>query len=245
MKRAIWITLLAVLAFAAIIIIRLPASWVLPAPPSAVACIEVDGTVWSGTCTGLTDHGQSIGDLSWQMHAVRLLAGKLNANVLLTRPSANVRAVVEVGLDKNVVARDVQADLSLDPTLLPQLPPDLRGTVHAEIALLVLDGRVIKTLQGQIEAHNLEVGTGGGSQPLGSYSLTFPGGSGDPVGRLRDLGGPLAVEGSLRLTPEPGFDLQSLVAARPDAPEGLQREIQFLGSPDAQGRRPFAFAASF
>ena len=85
------------------------------------------------------------------------------------------------------------------------------------------------------------------AQRRGSYSLTFPPSTGgDPVGQLRDLGGgPLAVEGTLRLTPEPGFDLEGLVKARPTASADLAKDIQFLGSPDAQGRRPFSLAGTF
>jgi len=45
--------------------------------------------------------------------------------------------------------------------------------------------------------------------------VTFPGGPGEPTGKLRDLNGPLAVEGTLRLTRQPGFELEGLVAARP------------------------------
>jgi len=65
------------------------------------------------------------------------------------------------------------------------------------------------------------------------------------VGQLRDLGGPLAVEGSVRLLPGPGFELQGLVAPRPTASQKLADEIRYLGSPDAQGRRPFMLEMSF
>jgi hypothetical protein len=47
------------------------------------------------------------------------------------------------------------------------------------------------------------------------------------------------------LTPEPGFDLQGLVAARPSASADLVQNLRFLGSPDAQGRRQFSLESSF
>jgi len=245
MKRAIWITLLAVVAFGVIVLARLPASWVIPSPPANVSCAAVDGSIWSGTCAGLTVQGTSVGDVVWELHPSRLLAGKLSAHVVLMRPSASARADVEVGLDKSITARNVQADLPLDPALIPQLPRTLRGSsAHADLAFARIEKGIVKQLQGKIEAYDLEERSGNVTK-LGSYSLTFPGGSGDPTGQLRDLGGPLAVEGTLRLTPEPGFDLQGLVTPRRDAPPELASEIQFLGSPDAQGRRPFALAATF
>ena len=66
-----------------------------------------------------------------------------------------------------------------------------------------------------------------------------------PVGQVRDLGGPLSVEGTLKLTGGGGFDMQALVAARPEATPELTNNIKFLGSPDASGRRQFAMSGSF
>src|SRR5262249_49011279 len=161
------------------------------------------GTVWSGTCTGLSVQQQPVGDLSWEVHAARLLAGKLNADVVLTRPTATASGNIEVGFDKSIAARDVKTNLPLDKELLDNLPPNLRGIrgkVHAELAHVRIAGRVITALQGVVEVHDLTYAEGTNVERWGSYSLTFPPSPGrDLVGQLRDLGsGPLAVEGSLR-----------------------------------------------
>ena len=250
MKRTVWLIIFGVLVFAGIVVTRLPASWVLPGPDSGVTCADADGTIWNGTCTGLTVQQQHIGDLSWEVHAMRLLAGKVNVDVVVTRPTGTVSGNVESGLDKKVTARNIQADLPLDAELTSGLPPDfqgLRGKLHAQIAYLRVDGQAIGAIEGVIEAHDLTNNQGATAQPWGSYSLTFPPPTtGAPLGQIKDLGGgPLIVEGTLRLTPEPGFDVQGLVTARPTAPAELAQEIQYLGSPDAQGRRPFALAATF
>src|SRR5882724_7265479 len=251
MKRTIWLILFGVLVFAGFVVARLPASWVLPGPQSGIACSDVEGTIWNGTCTGLTVQRQPIGDLSWELHAARLLAGKLNADVVVIRPTGTLQGNVEAGLDKKIIARNVKADLPLDRELVAAaFPPNfqsLRGKIHAELAQLRIEDQVLKAIEGVVEARDLTDGEGDNAQRWGSYSLTFPPPTArDPVGQLRDLGGgPLAVEGSLRLTPEPGFDLEGLVSARPTAPPDLVKDLQFLGSPDAQGRRPFSLAATF
>lgn len=246
MRRTVWLVLIGLLAFLGFVIARLPARWIAPGPKAPVSCTDIDGTLWSGTCTGLTAYRQSYGDLSWELHPLRLLAGKLSVSVVLVRGTGSAQGLVDAGFGRRVTARNLVADLPLDPTLLPQLPGDLRGTVHADLPLLVLHGEQVQALQGRIEVHDLIQGAGTAAQPLGSYSLEFPpGADGPPVGHLRDLGGPLSVDGSLRLTPEPGVSVEGLVAARPTAAAELQQEIQFLGSPDAQGRRLFSFAATF
>jgi len=201
-KRAVWIALLAAVAFVVIVLARMPAAWVLPARGPQWACGSIDGSLWSGTCAGLTLFGQRL------------------------------------------IARNLVADLPLDPALLPSVPAGLHGRAHAELALAEVQRGVIRQLQGRIEARNLEERSGNNTA-LGSYAVSFPGGSGDLVGTLRDLEGPLALEGTLRLTPAPGFELEGVIAARRDAPPELVNSLRFLGSPDATGRRPFAMSGTF
>ena len=246
MKRTILLIACVVLVFAGFVIARLPASWVMPDPKSGMACSEVDGSVWNGTCTGLTVQQQPVGDLTWEVHAMRLFAGKINADVVVTRPTGSIHGNVESGFDKKIVARDLLVDLPVDQELASAFPPNLRslrGKIHAQLAYLRVDGQIIRAIEGIVEVHDLS----DGDQKWGSYSVTFPPPtSGVPVGQLKDLGsGPLAVEGSLKLTPAPGFDLQGLVAARPSASADLVQNLRFLGSPDAQGRRQFSLESSF
>ena len=248
MRRGVLITVLAVVAFAVIVVARLPASWVVPAPPSAVSCATVDGSIWSGTCGGLVVQGAALGDLVWDIHALRLLTGKLSANIVLTRPTGTVRGDFDVGIDKSLTARNVLADLPLDQDVMSLMPINLRtvhGTAHADIAFAHVVKKIVTQLQGHIELHDLE-DHGRDVLPLGNYSLTFPGGSGDPTGQLQDIGGPLAVQGTVRLTQDmPGFELQGYITPRADAAPALLNQLQYLGSPDAQGRRQFGTTVTF
>jgi general secretion pathway protein N len=238
-----------VVAFAVIVIARLPASWVVPAPPSPVACGAVDGSIWSGTCTALTVQGSAIGDVTWSVHALRLFTGKLSANISLLRPTGSVQGDFEVGFDKSITARNVTAQLPLDESvraLLPRGLQTLRGSANANIASAHIVHNIVTRIQGTIEVHNLE-DRDREVMPLGNYSLTFPGtGSGDPTGQLKDLGGPLAVEGTIRLMQDkPGFDLEGYVTPRADATPALLNQLQYLGSPDSQGRRQFGSQVTF
>jgi general secretion pathway protein N len=245
-KRTVWLIVFGVLVFAGIIVARLPASWVMPGPKSGIACVEVDGSIWSGACMGLTYQQQPVGDLSWELHAMRLLAAKINADIEVTRPKGSIKANVETGLNKKIEARDLLVDMPIDAALAAALPPNfrgLRGKINAQLPFVRIEGQVVKAIQGNVEIDDLTDGT----QQWGSYVVEFPPPTaGVPVGQLRDLGsGPLAVEGSLKLTPAPGFDLEGLVAARPSAPADLVQNLRFLGSPDAQGRRPFSLESDF
>lgn len=242
MKRAIGIALLAALAFGIIFIARMPADWVIPTG-QAQGCASVEGSLWSGGCAGLVVSGTAVGDLGWQLLPLRLLAGKLAAHVNLTHGAANASADVELGFGGNVTARNLVADLPLDPALVPGIPANLHGRAHLDFARAELRHGVITRLEGRIEARDLEERSGGNT-PLGSYLVTFAGGSGEPTGKLHDVDGPLALEGTLRLTSAPGFELEGLIAPRPGAPPELVSNIRFLGSPDASGRRPFSVSGT-
>ncbi len=240
--------MLAVVAFAAIVVARLPASWVIPEPPSAVTCAAVEGSIWNGSCTGLTAEGSAVGDVTWKVHPLRLFKGKLCANLILTRPTGSAHGEFEVGLDKNITAYNVQAAFPLDQQIMALLPPNMRtlhGTANADIASVHLVKDIVTQIQGRIELHDLEDHDSGGVTPLGSYSLTFPGGSGVPTGRLRDLAGPLGVDMAVRLMQDkPGFDVEGYVTPRPDAPPAIVSQLQYLPT-DSQGRREFGTSVTF
>lgn len=244
MKRPLWIALLAAITFVVIVIARMPAAWVIPTSRAQASCASIDGSLWSGSCAGLTVSGTSLGDVSWELHPFRLFVGRLAAHVTLMHGPVRGSGDVELGFGQRITARNVIADLPLDPRFIPGVPPTLRGEAHLNLALAEVQRGVIAQLKGRIEAHDLEDHSGN-STPLGSYALTFPGGSGDPVGQLRDLDGPLALEGTLRLTRQPGFELEGLIAPRPGAAPELINNIRFLGSPDASGRRPFSLSGTF
>jgi hypothetical protein len=241
-RRALGLGIVAAVAFTAIVLTRLPAAWVLPAAASR-ACATVDGTIWNGACGGLLLGRIPLGDLTWELQPARLLGGALAAHVVLAHGAASVRADAALGFGGRITLRNLVADAALDPALFPQLPHKLRGTAHAELALARIERGRITELQGRLEARDLE-DRSNGVTPLGSYAVTFPGGPGEPTGRVQDLGGPLAVEGTLRLTGSSGYDLEGQVAARPGAAPELVGSLQYLGSPDALGRRPFSLAGT-
>ena len=245
MKRGIWIGAAGLVAFAAILVARLPASWIVPAGANAaLSCASIEGTLWSGACGGLLVERMPLGDLTWDLEPLKLLRARLGARVTLMRGAAHASGEVELSLSGHLTARAVQADLPIDPQLFPGLPPQLHGDAHVELAHAEVVRGIIMQLAGKIEVHNLE-DRAGAVTPLGSYVVSFPEGGGEPLGQVHDLGGPLSVEGTLRLTRQGGFDVQTLVASRPEAAPELANSIRFLGSPDRAGRRVFAMSGTF
>lgn len=247
MKRAIWIGVLAVLAFLAILAVRLPASWLAGFLPGGIACGQISGTAWNGSCAGFVAQGNALGDLNWKLHAASLLSGKLGANVSMRGPAGSADADVFVR-GTSVEAHGVRAEITLDPALLAQSPPDLRGHIRADLQNLRLENGIVTQLEGRIDATGL-TRPNSRSGAIGDYVVTFPARAAnrgdEPVGDVRSVKGPFDVEATLKLTREPGFELQGMVGASADAPPELLQELQILGRPDARGRRPFSAAGTF
>ena len=246
MKRTVSVIVFGVVAFGAIVLARLPASWVLPRASANFSCSSVAGSLWNGYCSGLRVRGAALGDLTWRVRPARLLLGELAAHVDLEHPPAIfARGEVEIGLGGTLIAHDLTASLPLSSTVLPALPPTLTGSLRFNLALAKITSQgVVSNLQGRIEAHDL-IDSSGYVTPLGNFAVTFPGGTGEPTGELRDLGGPLSVQGKVVLSAQPGYDLSGYVTPRPSAVPALVHAIEFLGTPDAQGRRRFALSGSY
>jgi hypothetical protein len=243
MRRGFWIGATALVVFLLVIVAEFPAQWASGLLPRNVSCQQLSGSIWSGTCSGLIERGMPLGDLSWALRPWRLLAGRLNLDVAWMQGMNFARGDLEFSPGGAITATDFHAAFPLDRQMIPQLPPGIHGSAQADLAALRFDGKRVTAIEGQIDVHGLAEPDGA---PLGDYRLSFPGGGSDePTGRVSDLGGPLAVDGSLRLTREPGFVLDARIAARPSAPPDLAQQLQYLGSSDAQGRRPFSLSATF
>lgn len=250
MSLARRLTGLALLAFVLVFVARLPARWLPKLLPQGVVCIEPAGTVWNGACANFEAAGFRAGALAWSLRPARLLTGRVAAQLRISQPLAHLEGEFAWSpFGGALEARDLRGELTLAPGgLLPGIPPDLGGRVTLALQELALRERAVRALRGTLDVHDLQQRTGEGPMALGSYQLGFDGetaADGVVTGRLRDTGGPLDVAGTLSLTPAPGYLLQGTVATRPSASPLLQRQIAFLGSPDAAGRRSFAQEATF
>ncbi len=241
---------LAMVAFALTILARLPARWLPALLPEGVACTDPVGTFWQGSCASFDARGFRAGAVRWSLHPWALLGGKAAAALRVAPPGSTLEGEFTWRLFGGAIeGTAVRGNFDLRPGgLLPGIPADLSGRVSLALDAFAVRERTVTSLRGVVEVNGVQQRTAEGVLPLGSYELRFDGPTtpgGNVSGRLRDTGGPLAVEGTLALTPAPGYLLNGTVAVRPEAPPGLARQIAFLGSPDANGRRPFAQEATF
>jgi hypothetical protein len=244
MKRILRISLLAILAFAAILLVRLPASWVVGFLPPGIGCGEIAGTAWNGTCARLTYNGAPMGNLAWDLHPSALFRLKIAAYADFTRGEDFIRGDLEVGRGETYVANDLQAQMPLDPPLLPQMASGYSGAVSLNLAHLRVEKNVITAIEGQIETTSLV--SLRDRMEIGSYSASFPKTTPgqEPVGQLMSLDGPVDFQGTLKLTRAPGWAISGKVRTKPETPPGLARQFEFLAA-DAEGWRQIDSEGTF
>ena len=247
-KRSLGLTIAAgVVVFLVILVLYLPAAWLAGALPAGVNCRELGGSVWNGECLGLRYGDLALGDATWNLGAGRAFTGRLVGDVDVRGGAFSMRADVDGSFSGNGELRNVRGNLNLDPRLMAQLPQDKSGTVSVDLSRLAVSDGSPTVIAGTIELRNLRQ-LGARPLELGSYQVTFDGNSppeGPLVGKLRDLGGPFGVEGTVTLDKRRTYMVQGLIQGRSADAERMVREITLGARPDASGRSAFSFEGSW
>lgn len=229
------------LVFLVILVLYLPATWFASLLPPQVRCAELGGSVWHGECLGLTIEGGRYGDASWNLSPLAALTGRIRGDMDVRGGAVTARTNLDVRMSGAGELTGLSAQFPMDPAFLPQFPRDQRGVIAAQFSRLVLDsGGMPRQLEGNVELRDFRQVS---PRPLdlGSYSVVFQ----DNVGRLKDIAGPFAVDGTVRFTPPNNYVVEGLITGRTQEAAGIVREITLGAPPDAAGRSEFRFENSF
>ncbi len=237
---------LGVVAFAAAIILTLPArvawSWVAP---DGVALHNSSGSVWNGRADGVSVSGVPLGAPEWDAAALALFTGRLAWDINLDRPDGFLNGRIAIPFTGSAVEfRDTEGAVPLRAVerLFPIQPQDSAITLRLD-RLRLEDGWPV-VLQGTVSVSELPVR--GISVPLGPFQADFPdAGDGPIVGILSSVGGPLDIDGRLELTGDRSWLIEGTAAPGSEAPPALAQGLGALGPADSAGRRPFSLAGSF
>jgi hypothetical protein len=234
--------------FLVVLALHLPASWFASLLPPQATCRAMGGSIWHGECLGLRIQGSQLGDATWNFAPLSALTGRLSGDMVVRGAALDARADVDTRFSGVGELRNVSVRMLLDPALLPQLPADQRGTVTANLARLELAaGPTPRALQGVIELRGLRQ-VGSLPMELGSYQVSFDGTAppqAPPTGKLRDLGGPFIVDGTVQLTAPNGYLVQGYITGRTANAERVVREITLGARPDTSGRSTFSFEGTY
>jgi len=206
--------------------------------PNELQLSGIDGSVWRGTATQGSAGGIYIADLRWSFRPLALLSGKLEFVSSSKLASGFFDANVAVGVGGSVTLSDVAGALTLDAlaTMLPLTGID--GDVSVQFEELVIENDLPVVATGTVNISNL-VSLLLSPTPLGDYRAEFQTQDDGILGSVEAISGVLELGGTIRLDRNRNYEFVGKVAAKPTAPDNISRQLQLLGSPDAQGKREF------
>jgi hypothetical protein len=248
------LVVLALVLFAFTVLLRAPARWLLAALPATIECRSPAGTLWRGSCGQLQIPGGTLNQVSWSLHPWPLLRGHLDTDLRSADARAAGTARASLRLGGHLVLTQVHARLPVDAEFMPFFPVGWSGQVELAFDSVELSSGTLVSIEGTATARSLA--RRNPPMSFGSFELRFaPGASGTgattgsaaaPIhAGLRDLGGPLAASGTLTIRNGSEYLLTGLVAVRPQGDAELVKIIEYIGPPDAQGRRAFTLEGSF
>jgi hypothetical protein len=95
----------------------------------------------------------------------------------------------------------------------------------------------------------LPIQTAGAQLGPGTYSISFDAddlGPDEPLtGALKDAGGPLEIDGIVKIVPPRSYEITATAKTRPDAPAELRDALQMLGPATPDGGHALSLAGSF
>jgi general secretion pathway protein N len=251
MKRLWPFAALAVIAYLVFALITLPASVIVNRVQlQGVTIAGVEGTIWNGNAQVVRIGATHLGSMSWKLHALPLLTLRGSADFKLSRTDGFAQGAITAS-GQQVDFKDLTAALPI-AALPPQVAPGgWTGSVNAKLARLILENGWPTSAIGTVDVVDL---TGPARKPvnLGSYQLKFPAESqvkspaaDTLVGSINDIAGPIQIAGTIQLkSSDRSYLLDGLVATKPNAPADFTRTLEFLGPPDAQGRRQFSLSGT-
>lgn len=248
MKRLWPLGALGVGAFVIFALVTFPASVVLSRlGPAGIIASGVSGSIWNGRAQVLQVRGANIGSVVWRLHFLPLLTARAQADVKVTRVDGFANAQLSVGPGGTLKLTALTASVPLSALPPSVIPGGWTGTLNAKLNELAVDHGWPIRVDGSIDVVDV---TGPAHKPanMGSYRVLF-----DPAaaaadtlqGALSDTGGgPLQIAGTVQFKSDRSYAVDAFVATRPNAPPNLAKSLEYLGPPDAEGRRQFSMAGT-
>lgn len=246
-----WLVAAALLAAAGFFVYALPASIALRFLPKDVQASDASGTLWHGSFAQVSLRGHAVGAVEWNIHPLPLLGGKLSTQLRWIKGGFVVAAALEAR-GTQVYVHDVTGGGAIDDLADLGVSRGWSGNAQVAIAELRIDDQKIATANGTVTLTALKSPKFGDAD-IGGYELALTPESvqpdGSAIAKVRDLGGPLELNGSLNIVPAQSLltfsgTLKEREGLAPPLHQELENLAQMRGR-DAQGRVPLEIEFAF
>jgi len=228
--------------FFGVLIVTFPArvayNWF--APPDIIFT-GISGSVWNGAAVEGMAAGAYIQDIAWQLKPASIFSGKLEFATSAKPASGTMTSDVAVSFDGTVTFSSLSGTVPLDLVHPAFQQNRISGDLSLDFETLVIRDGLPIDANGSVTVANFFMPVMSSVQ-LGDYSATdFKKTDSGITGTVGDLSGVLDISGTVTLSSDGNYQLIGEVSARPGAPPSITQQLQYLGSPDEQGFRPFRY----
>lgn len=208
--------------------------------PPSVQLSGISGTVWSGRATQAQVNGFFADNLDWRWKPSSLFGLRI-AYGLSMNPAGGVfegdAAVLPGG---NVRVSNATGGIALS-SLNGVLPlGGIDGNVRLDLDELELRDGFPVAADGTVDILGL-VARNLSPAPVGDFRIVLSGDDGNLLGRIESLDGSLNIDAELSMSPDRSYVLEGLVGPTPQTSRTVVQQLEFLGSANAEGLRPFRF----
>ena len=230
--------------FVVVVVVSFPARVVYRfLSPADLAIGGIQGSIWNGSARELSIGGLYFSNPVWRFKPLGLFTGKLVYTIEAQPVSGFVETRIAVGIGGAVTLTDLTGSLPLAIVAAPARIAGLDGTATLRFQHLHIRDGLPVTADGIVEVNALIVPLIDRA-PIGGYRAEFSTADNGIVASVEDTDGLFDVAGSLSVTADRSYRFLGQVAAKPETPEKLRRQMVALGSPNDRGQREVRFEGS-
>jgi general secretion pathway protein N len=238
-KQVVVYSLLGLLAYLLFLVWTFPADRAVALLRSQTPQLQmtgVTGTVWSGRATILQYQGQRLPRFKWQFQPLALFKAQLAFAIAFDGEGRTGSADVGLRPDGSVVVEDIDAHLPMaDLATQLGIPISLNGMVEVALAELTVANDMVQSAQGTLHWREAAM-TAPVAQKLGDFSAQLTTEAAGIKAQIRDEGGPLQLEGTVRLINDGSYQFSAKATVRDVQQTLLQQALQAAGRQEADGR---------
>ena len=212
--------------------------------PPAVLLSGLNGSVWSGSASEAAVNGVYLRDVRWRAKPLALLTGKLRYAIEASPISGFIDGTAAVGLGGTLTLTGVTGSMPLQALEQALGISGIRGTVNVQLDRLLLSNGFLLAVEGFVEIADLHVPTIDRAS-IGGYRAEFFTQESGVGASIEDTDGVIDLAGSLQLADDRSYQFIAQLAAKPQAPAGVRRQLQFLGSANDRGQHELRLEGRF
>lgn len=248
MRALLGYGLLGLLAFLSSLLLRAPATLVADAIGARLPGFSaqvIEGSVTDGLVQGVRWRDVHIERITWRWRPLALLTGRLVFQLEADDPELKLTVSSAMSLNRQLHFQDLSGRLPLAQlgAFIGRPKSPLQGVL--ELDLREMDFNTVGqplTATGVARVRELRALLGQGLN-IGDFTMHLTSTRSEGIqGVLKDDGGPLMLDGALRLALDGRYRFNGQAAVRDAGNQPLRRAMSLLGPPDGDGRWTLSFS---